>query len=131
MNRNIVITAVLCFAILTGCDNSQRSRAHKFQQMAEKINRNCPTRMSETIMLDSARYNAEANSISYFYSVSGVLDDADYMTTHYIAFKQALQEAIDNSVEMEEYRKANTSIHYIYHSDLNKEQLAEFSFNIH
>ena len=38
--------------------------------------------------------------MSYFYSVAGELDNATYMNTHYAAFKQALQNAVDNSVEM-------------------------------
>ena len=51
------------------------------------------------------------------------------MNTHYAAFKQALQDAVDNSVEMEEYRKFGTSIRYIYYSGSSKMQLAAFSFN--
>ena len=55
--------------------------------------------------------------------------NATYMNTHYAAFKQALQDAVDNSVEMEEYRKFGTSIRYIYYSGSSKRQLAAFSFN--
>lgn len=129
MKRETIIIAALGFLTLAGCNNNHHSQVRKFKQTAEKTNRSCPTRMNETITLDSTRYDEKDNAVSYFYSVTGELDNAIYMNTHYATFKQALQDAVDNSVEMEEYRKFNTSIHYIYYSGSNKKQLAEFSFN--
>lgn len=129
MKRETIIIAALGFLTLAGCNNNHHSQVRKFKQTAEKTNRSCPTRMNETITLDSTRYNEKDNAVSYFYSVTGELDNAIYMNTHYATFKQALQDAVDNSVEMEEYRKFNTSIHYIYYSGSSKKQLAEFSFN--
>ena len=117
MKRETVIIAALGILTLAGCNNNHRSQVRKFKQTAEKTNRSCPTRMNETITLDSTCYNEKDNSVSYFYSVTGELDNATYMNTHYAAFKQALQDAVDNSVEMEEYRKFGTSIRYIYYSD--------------
>ena len=116
MKRETVIIAALGILTLAGCNNNHRSQVRKFKQTAEKTNRSCPTRMNETITLDSTCYNEKDNSVSYFYSVTGELDNATYMNTHYAAFKQALQDAVDNSVEMEEYRKFGTSIRYIYYS---------------
>lgn len=128
MKKGIVILAVLGVLSLAGCENN-RSQVRKFKQLAEKTNQSCPTRMNETITLDSTNYNEKNNTVSYFYSVTGELDSPTYMNTHYATFKQALQEAVDNSVEMEEYRKFGTSIRYIYYSGSDQKQLAEFSFN--
>ena len=97
MKRETVIIAALGILTLAGCNNNHRSQVRKFKQTAEKTNRSCPTRMNETITLDSTRYNEKDNSVSYFYSVTGELDNATYMNTHYAAFKQALQNAVDNS----------------------------------
>lgn len=128
MKKGIVTIAFLGFLTLSGCHNN-RSQVRKFKQMAEKTNQSCPTRMSETVTLDSTTYNEKDNKVSYFYSVTGELDNLTYMNTHYATFKQALQDAVDNSVEMEDYRKFGTSISYIYYSGSNRKQLAEFSFN--
>lgn len=128
MKKGIVTIAVLGLFTLSGCHNN-RSQVRKFQQMAEKTNQSCPTRMNETITLDSTSYSERNNTVSYFYSVTGELDNPTYMNANYATFKQALQNAVDNSVEMEEYRKFGTSIKYIYFSGSNKKQLAEFSFN--
>lgn len=128
MKKGIVILAVLGVLSLAGCENN-RSQVRKFKRLAKKTNQSCPTRMNETITLDSTHYNEKNNTVSYFYSVTGELDNPTYMNTHYATFKQALQEAVDNSVEMEEYRKFGTSIRYIYYSGSDQKQLAEFSFN--
>jgi len=85
MKRETVIIAALGILTLAGCNNNHRSQVRKFKQTAEKTNRSCPTRMNETITLDSTRYNEKDNSVSYFYSVTGELDNATYMNTHYAA----------------------------------------------
>ncbi len=124
MKKYPIITLLCALCLLAGCH-----RPHKFTRMAEEANKNCPMRLNETVTMDSTAYDEALNRVDYYYTVSGELDDAAYMRTNYDAFKQALQEAIDNSIEMEEYRKANSSIRYIYFSASRKgEQLAEFSF---
>lgn len=127
MKKGLIIIVVSGLFALAGCHNNN-SQVRKFRQMAEKTNKACPTRMSETITLDSTNYNEKTNTVSYFYSVTGELDNPVYMNNHYTTFKQALQDAVDNSVDMEDYRKFGTSIKYVYFSGSNKKELAEFSF---
>lgn len=127
MKKGLIIIAVSSLFTLAACHNNN-SQARKFKQMAEKTNKACPIRMSETIMLDSTNYNEKTNTVSYFYSVTGEPDNPTYMNNNYTTFKQALQDAVDNSADMEDYRKFGTSIRYVYFSGSNKQQLAEFSF---
>lgn len=127
MKKGLIIIAVSGLLALAGCNNNN-SQARKFKQMAEKTNKACPTRMSETITLDSTNYNEKKNMVSYFYSVTGELDNPTYMNNNYAIFKQALQDAVDNSADMEDYRKFGTSVRYVYFSGSNKKELAEFSF---
>lgn len=127
MKKGLIIIAVSGLLALAGCNNNN-SQARKFKQMAEKTNKACPTRMSETITLDSTNYNEKKNMVSYFYSVTGELDNPTYMNNNYATFKQALQDAVDNSVDLEEYRNYGTTIRYIYFSGSNQKELAEFSF---
>ena len=129
MKKATIIIAAFGLITLSGCQSGRNRQAQKFSQMARSINQSCPQRMSETIRLDSANYDEKNNVMSYFYSVSGDLDDAAYMSARYDTFKQTLQDAIDNSMEMEEYRNYGTSIRYVYFSGSNQKQLAEFSFN--
>ena len=87
MKRETVIIAALGILTLAGCNNNHRSQVRKFKQTAEKTNRSCPTRMNETITLDSTRYNEKDNSVSYFYSVTGELDNATYMNLSILTVK--------------------------------------------
>ena len=91
MKRETVIIAALGILTLAGCNNNHRSQVRKFKQTAEKTNRSCPTRMNETITLDSTCYNEKDNSVSYFYSVTGELDNATYMNTHSAATAKYFQ----------------------------------------
>ncbi len=119
----IATLPVLCFLTI-GCH-----RPHKFARMAEETNKHCPMRLNETVTLDSTVYDEAQNRVSYFYSVNGELDDADYMRTHRATFHQTLKDAVDNSIEMEEYRRAHSSIRYVYSSSTQKgKTLAEFTF---
>ena len=102
--------------------------ARKFKETAERLNQTYPIRLNETITIDSTHYNEKDNTVSYYYTVTGELDDPQFMDNNYATYKKALQEAIDNSVEMEEYRKFGSKIKYIYYSGSNKKKLAEFVF---
>lgn len=122
----IACTAVL-LSIGIGCQRKPVP-VRQFLRLAEETNRNCPQRLNETITLDSTRYDEVQNAVFYYYTASGILDDPHYMQQNQIPFKQALQEAVDNSVEMKDYREYGTTFHYVYFSTRTRQLLAEFSF---
>ena len=99
MKKEILLSALL-IATLAACTG--KGPARKFKETAERLNQT--------------------------YTVTGELDDPQFMDNNYATYKKALQEAIDNSVEMEEYRKFGSKIKYIYYSGSNKKKLAEFVF---
>lgn len=120
--------ATLAAALVTGTGCTEKGTSARFRENAERQNKTYPIRLNETVTIDSTRYDEKNNTVSYYYTVTGVLDDPEYMNSHYAAFRQALKDAVDNSVEMEEYRKAECSIKYIYISKKSQSRLAEFSF---
>lgn len=125
MRKEILLTIAVAVT-LAGCNGKSSTR--KFKDMAEKLNKTYPIRLNETVTVDSTHYDETHNTVSYFYTVTGELDNPQFMDSHYATYKQALKEAIENSVDMEEYRKAGSTIRYIYFSGSNGKQLAEFSF---
>ena len=125
MKKEILLSALL-IATLAACTG--KGPARKFKETAERLNQTYPIRLNETITIDSTHYNEKDNTVSYYYTVTGELDDPQFMDNNYATYKKALQEAIDNSVEMEEYRKFGSKIKYIYYSGSNKKKLAEFVF---
>ena len=125
LKKEILLSALL-IATLAACTG--KGPARKFKETAERLNQTYPIRLNETITIDSTHYNEKDNTVSYYYTVTGELDDPQFMDNNYATYKKALQEAIDNSVEMEEYRKFGSKIKYIYYSGSNKKKLAEFVF---
>ena len=111
MKKEILLSALL-IATLAACTG--KGPARKFKETAERLNQTYPIRLNETITIDSTHYNEKDNTVSYYYTVTGELDDPQFMDNNYATYKKALQEAIDNSVEMEEYRKFGSKIKYIY-----------------
>ena len=120
------LLSALLIATLAACTG--KGPARKFKETAERLNQTYPIRLNETITIDSTHYNKKDNTVSYYYTVTGELDDPQFMDNNYATYKKALQEAIDNSGEMEEYRKFGSKIKYIYYSGSNKKKLAEFVF---
>ena len=99
MKKEILLSALL-IATLAACTG--KGPARKFKETAERLNQTYPIRLNETITIDSTHYNEKDNTVSYYYTVTGELDDPQFMDNNYATYKKALQEAIDNSVEMEE-----------------------------
>lgn len=126
MSKKVFFLILPLVAALISCGNKDNTR--KFQETANRLNKTYPIRLNETVTIDSTRYDEKTNTVSYFYTVSGELDNSNYMNSNYATFKQALKDAIDNSVEMEEYRKSRSKIKYIYFSEKSRKQLAEFTF---
>lgn len=122
----------ILFILLTACSLAAcgpKSHAEKLKESIKKQNKSYPIRLSETVTIDSTTYSEINNTLSYYYSVTGELDDSAFMDKNYASYKEALQEAVNNSVELEDYRKYGTTFRYIYYSGSNGKQLAEFSFN--
>ena len=125
MKKEILLSALL-IATLAACTG--KGPARKFKETAERLNQTYPIRLNETITIDSTHYNEKDNTVSYYYTVTGELDDPQFMDNNYATYKKALQEAIDNSVEMEEYRKFGSKIKYIYYSGSNKKKTGGIRF---
>ena len=118
------------FFLLAGFTSCQPKPApvRQFLRWAETTNQTCPQHLNETVTLDSTRYDETQNAVYYYYTANGVLDNPDYMQQNKASFQQALEEAVENSVEMKEYREYGTTFHYVYYSQSNGQPLAEFSF---
>lgn len=124
MKQSLYITLLIA-SILTGC---QASYQEKFLHIAEQENAACPRRLNETTVMDSTRYDADLNRVHYYYTLSGELDDAEYLKKNAALHKQELQKAVYHLLETQEYLKHGTSFHIVYHSASSGEMLAEFIF---
>lgn len=125
--KKILLLLVLGTTLLISCH--KKTQGEKFKEMVTNENKKYPARLDKNITIDSVAYDVPANKLTYYYSLVGELDNDSLIDKNYASLYNQLREAVDNSVEMEKYRKFGTTIQYIYLSGSNKKKLAEFSFN--
>lgn len=125
--KKILLFIVLGTALLSSCH--QKTQGEKFKEMVARENKKYPARLDKNITIDSVAYDIPANKLTYYYSLVGELDNDSLIKQNYASLNNQLKEAVDNSVEMEKYRKFGTTIGYIYLSGSNKKKLAVFSFS--
>ena len=80
MKKEILLSALL-IATLAACTG--KGPARKFKETAERLNQTYPIRLNETITIDSTNYNKKDNTVSYYYTVTGELDDPQFMDNNY------------------------------------------------
>lgn len=112
---------------LTGCQHNDY-RA-KFQRIAEAENASCPRRLDKSTVMDSTRYDANQNTVHYYYTLSGELDDAIWMKENAALFQYEMQKAVNNLPETQDYCKHQVLFHIVYHSKSTGKILADFSFH--
>ena len=95
---------------------------------AQKMNKSCPMRMDSLVVIDSTKFIDESNTMNYYYSVSGSLDNKKFLEENHTLIEDNLKSALDNSVEMEKYRKYNVTLSYRYYSESTDSLLAVFNF---
>ena len=87
MKKEILLSALL-IATLAACTG--KGPARKFKETAERLNQTYPIRLNETITIDSTHYNEKDNTVSYYYTVTGELDDPQFMDNNYATYKKVL-----------------------------------------
>lgn len=98
--------------------------------MAQEENKKYPLKIAKDITIDSTSFDKEKNTICYYYTVEGELDDSLKIAGHYTSIMQSLQDAAENTPEMEVYRKAGCAACYNYYSASSRKKLAEFRFSL-
>ncbi len=111
--------------IICGCNNNRKADIMKIN--SQKINKTCPVRVDSLLILDSTYYNKEDNSMTYYYTASGILDDSLLLNKNYNEIESSLREGLDNSVDMRKYIEYEVTIIYKYNSYSNGKTLVTFT----
>jgi light-regulated signal transduction histidine kinase (bacteriophytochrome) len=126
MKKKYLFIAILIIStLLTGCGKERK--ADILENNSKKINKLCPVRVDSLLILDSTFYNREKNSMTYFYTASGILDDSLLLHKNYNQIKSSLIDAMDNSVDMKKFKDYEVTIIYKYSSDTTGNELATFT----
>ena len=120
----IVLAAGLC--LTAACQESLEERCKR--ECYEFTSKKCPMRIDAYTLMDSMTFDAATRTISYAYTLSGMLDDSAYIQR--ANPRELLLGEVRNSANLKLYKDAKYSFRYVYHSDKQKDtQLFETTFN--
>lgn len=109
----------------TACQESLEERCAR--ECKEYTKKKCPVLIAKDIYLDSLTFDQSQHLMTYYYTVEGVLDDAEALQQHNI--RGMLLKELKNSAGDKLYKEAGYSFRYVYFSGKQKGmQLVEATF---
>ena len=107
-------TALLLLAavLLTACQESLEDCCAR--EAKEFTKKQCPLKVAESVVMDSMTFDKATHTISYIYSLDGVLDNADMLSKNNP--RQLLLGDLKNSTNLKLYKEAGYSFRYVYYS---------------
>ena len=98
--------------LLTACQESLEDRCAR--EAKEYTKKHCPLKVDQSIVMDSMTFDKATHTISYAYSLDGVLDNADMLSKSNP--RQLLLGQLKNSTHLKLYKEAGYSFRYVYYS---------------
>ena len=111
--------------ILISC---QQSRQEKLSKEALETSIMCPIRIDEETTLDSMAYHKSDNTLYYYYSLAGSLDNAQKINNLKSQITKNQLGTVKNSVELRKYKEWGISFCYIYFSKTSHKLLLNMKF---
>lgn len=117
----IVLGSLLMMA---ACTESFEDRCRR--EAREYTERMCPRVIAEYTMIDSMVFVEKPIGFTYYYNVSGPLDDPELMTDDVIEeFRNELLRNLRQDINLKRYKERGLTFTYIYVSATTQEHLAE------
>ena len=117
-----VLAGLLLFV---ACQESLEERCAR--ECKEYTKKKCPVLVANNVYLDSVSFDATKLLTTYYYTVEGVLDDAEALESHDV--RGMLLKELKNSASTKLYKDAGYNFRYVYFSRKQKgTQLIEATF---
>ena len=124
INAQVLIPVLLMTTLLTGCQETLEERgAREAHDYTEK---HCPAPVAPQVTLDSMTFDKVSHTFSYCYTLSGALDDLQYIETNNP--RDMLLQQVKNSANLKIYKEAGYNFRYVYNSSKNKATLFDVTF---
>ena len=110
---------ILLFAtlfLLTACQETLEDRCAR--ECKEYTQKKCPVLVTRGVTLDSMTFDKSRVVITYYYTVSGILDDAEALREH--DARGLLLKELKNTAALKLYKDAGYNFRYVYHSSKEK-----------
>ena len=119
---------ILCFLMMSILISCQQSRQEKLRKEALQTSIMCPIRIDKETTLDSMTYHQSDNTLFYYYSLIGSLDNAQKINNLRPQIIKNQLETVKNSIELRKYKEWGISFCYIYFSKTSHKLLLNMKF---
>lgn len=121
-----IVYFIIIIMVACACQESMDERCAR--EAREYTEKHCPILVAKDIMMDSMTFDKNTHTISYVYTIKGLLDDAELINSN-MPREQLLKE-VKNSPNLKLYKEAGYSFRYVYYSTKKKgTQLFEATFH--
>ena len=112
--KKILLFATLL--LLTACQETLEDRCAR--ECKEYTQKKCPVLVTRGVTLDSITFDKSRVVKTYYYTVSGILDDAEALRENNAS--SLLLKELKNTAALKLYKDAGYSFRYVYHSSKEK-----------
>lgn len=112
--KKILLFATLL--LLTACQETLEDRCAR--ECKEYTQKKCPVLVTRGVTLDSMTFDKSQLLMTYYYTVSGILDDAEALRENNAS--SLLLKELKNTAALKLYKDAGYSFRYVYHSSKKK-----------
>ena len=102
--------------LLTACQESLEERCER--EAREYTEKKCPALIVENVTIDSMTFNKSSHTMTYYYTLDGVLDNAEALKKHDL--RDILLKELKNSTQAQLYKEAGYNFRYVYFSTQKK-----------
>ena len=101
---------------LTACQETLEQRCAR--EAKEYTEKNCPAPIAKDVTIDSMSFDVATHTLTYSYTLSGVIDDSAVIRRNNPTDQMLLQ--LRNATATKPYKDAGYTFRYIYYSKKNK-----------
>ena len=112
--KKILLFATLL--LLTACQETLEDRCAR--ECKEYTQKKCPVLVTNGVTLDSMTFDKSQLLMTYYYTVSGILDDAEALRENNAS--SLLLKELKNTAALKLYKDAGYNFRYVYHSSKEK-----------
>lgn len=118
-NIHIALSMLASMALtMTACTESMEEKAAR--EIAEYNQKMCPTPWVNDSRTDSAAFDKETKTFTYYLTLRGKADNAEVIKANKEKLRQAQKASLDGNPGIKTYKENHFSFRFVYHSESQK-----------
>ena len=114
--KNMILAIPVGILLFTSCQESLEERCAR--ECKEYTKKKCPVLVTKDVYLDSLSFDPSDHLMAYYYTVEGVLDNAEALVQHDL--RRMLLKELKNSSSLKLYKDEGYNFRYTYFSTKEK-----------